>query len=261
MPHKAQPALLEPDEPQPFEIGGRDGASPFLIACDHAGRALPRVLGSLGLSPEDLARHIAWDIGAGAVARRLGHLLDAIVVTQPYSRLVIDCNRPLGAPDSIVTQSERTLIPGNRHLARSDSEARARAIFHPYHDQIRSELDRRERLGRSSILVAMHSFTPLFDSLPRPWHVGVLFNRDARVAEALLRLLRRVDGLVVGCNEPYAASALTDYSLVHHGENRGIPCVEIEIRQDLISDEAGQQEWAGRLAPLLSAAVAQALDA
>ena len=246
--------LLGEDEPRPFEVTGRNGLSRFVIGCDHAGRRLPRALGTLGLSPTELQSHIAWDIGAQAVARRLGALLDALVVWQPYSRLVIDCNRPLEAPDSIVSISERTVIPGNRALASTDVQLRQRGIFQPYHDEIRGELDRREHLGRACVFVAMHSFTPVFHDLARPWHAGVLFNRDARLAEPLLRLLRDEPGLNVGCNEPYAASELSDYSLVNHGEGRGIPCVELEIRQDLIADEAGQAAWAERLARLLPAA-------
>jgi predicted N-formylglutamate amidohydrolase len=264
-------SLLGKDEPAPFEATGRDGASPFVLVCDHAGRRLPRALGSLGLSAVELESHIAWDIGAEAVARRLAALLDAVLFWQRYSRLVIDCNRPLSAADSIVTLSERTAIPGNRGLGRADIEARKREIFQPYHDQIRGELDRREARGRAAILVTVHSFTPVFKDDPRPWHAGVLFNRDARLAELLLPLLRHEGdlhegdlhggdleegGLLIGRNEPYAASALSDYSLVEHGERRDIPCVELEIRQDLISDEAGQAAWAARLARLLPVAAA-----
>jgi predicted N-formylglutamate amidohydrolase len=249
-------SLLGTDEPAPFEAAGHAGSSPFVLVCDHAGRRLPRALGSLGLSAVDLESHIAWDVGAEAVARRLAALLDAVVFWQRYSRLVIDCNRPLSAPDSIVTLSERTAVPGNRGLGRAYIEARKREIFQPYHDQIRAELDRREAGGRATILVTVHSFTPVFKDHRRPWHAGVLFNRDSRLAELLLPLLRDEGGLVVGCNEPYAASALTDYSLVEHGERRDLPCVELEIRQDLISGEAGQKAWAERLARLLPAAAA-----
>jgi predicted N-formylglutamate amidohydrolase len=250
----APASLLGEDEPPPFEVVGRDGRSPFVVTCDHAGRRLPRSLGSLGLSAEELTSHIAWDIGAGGVARRLATALDAFVAWQRYSRLVIDCNRPLGAVDSIATRSERSLIPGNQNLRQDDAESRAREIFHPYHDQIRGELDRRSEAGRPSIFVAVHSFTPVFLDVARPWHVGVLYNRDSRLAEPLLRLLQGEGDLVVGCNEPYAVSDLSDFSLVHHGEQRAIPHVEIEIRQDLIADDAGQMAWAERLAPLLLAA-------
>ncbi len=249
--HSASPDLLAADEPAAFEVAGREGRSPFVIACDHAGRDIPRALGSLGLPEAVLASHVAWDIGAGGVARRLGAALGAVVVWQRYSRLVIDCNRPLDAPDSIAARSERVVIPGNQDVAPGEAEARARAVFHPYHDAIRAELDGRRAAGRPSVYVAVHSFTPVFLDVARPWHVGVLYNRDARLAEPLLRLLRSEGDLVVGCNEPYAVSDATDFSVVHHGEQRGIPHVELEIRQDLVADDAGQIAWAARLARLL----------
>jgi predicted N-formylglutamate amidohydrolase len=247
-------AVLQEGEPRPFEVAGRGGHSPFVLGCDHAGRGIPRSLGSLGLGAKELVSHIAWDIGAGKVARLLAAELGAVVVWQRYSRLVIDCNRPLKASDSIVTRSERTSVPGNQNLGPVEAASRAREIFHPYHDQIRTELETRKAAGRPAIFVAMHSFTPVFMDVARPWHVGVLYNRDARLAEPLLGLLRREGDLEVGCNEPYAASAETDFSIVEHGEQRGIPHVELEIRQDLISDDAGQIAWAKRLARLLTIA-------
>ncbi len=249
-----QTNLLQNDEPAPFELTGRDGRSPFVVICDHAGRRLPRALGGLGLPEAALGTHIAWDIGAGGVAERLATRLDAFLIRQRYSRLVIDCNRPLDAVDSITSLSERTPIPGNRHLAPDAAQARAREIFHPYHDQIRGELDRRREIGRPGLLVAVHSFTPIFLDVARPWHIGILYNRDARLAEPLLGLLHDEGDLVVGRNQPYAVSDLTDFSVVHHGERRGVPHVEIEIRQDLIADLAGQNAWAERLARLLPAA-------
>ena len=246
--------LLGADDPPPFDLSGRDAPSPFVIICDHASRRLPRALDSLGLSSGALATHIAWDIGALGVARALASALDAFVAWQRYSRLVIDCNRPLSSADSIVQRSERTDVPGNANLTAADAAARAAEIFRPYHAEIRNHLDTRRAAHRPALLVSVHSFTPVFLDVARPWHCGVLFNRDARLAEPLLRLLRDEPGLVVGCNEPYAASDLTDFSLVHHGEARDIPCVEIEIRQDLIDDPAAQNAWAQRLARLLPAA-------
>jgi predicted N-formylglutamate amidohydrolase len=246
--------LLSGDDEGPFDVQGREGRSPFFIICDHAERRLPRALGNLGLSEADLSTHIAWDIGAGGVARSLAAKLDACVVWQRYSRLAIDCNRALSAPDSIATRSERTSVPGNKDVGPSEAEARAREIFHPYHDGIARLLDERAAARRLTILVAMHSFTPVFLDVPRPWQVGVLSNRDRRVAEPLLRALRAEGDLVVGDNEPYAVTDDSDFSINHHGERRGLPCVEIEIRQDLVANEAGQRAWAERFARLLVAA-------
>jgi predicted N-formylglutamate amidohydrolase len=219
---------------------------------------LPRALGTLGLSEDERARHIAWDIGALGVAQRLAATLDAPLVWQRYSRLVIDCNRPLDARDSIATRSERTAIPGNVDLGPAATAARAAEIFHPYHAEIGAALDRRKEEGRPTILVAVHSFTPTFMDVARPWHVGVLSNRDRRVAAPLLALLRREDDLGdlrVGDNQPYAVTDTSDFSINHHGDRRGLPHVELEIRQDLIADDAGQRAWATRLARLLPAAI------
>jgi predicted N-formylglutamate amidohydrolase len=249
--------LLAHDEVAPLEIQTveGDGPSPFVIICDHAGKSIPRSLGDLGLPAAELERHIAWDIGAGGVARRLGAELGAHTVWQRYSRLVIDCNRPLDAPDSIARRSENILIPGNQDVGPAAAEERARAIFHPYHDEIRRTLDRRHAAGRLTVLISVHSFTPVFMEVARAWHVGVLYNRDSRVATPLLQALRDEGDLVVGDNQPYAAGDLTDYSIVNHGERRGIPHVELEIRQDLIGDERGQQAWAERFARILPAAI------
>jgi predicted N-formylglutamate amidohydrolase len=246
--------LLSPDEASPLDVQGADGRSPFFIICDHAGRRIPRALGTLGLAEDQLARHIAWDLGAAGVAQRLGIALGAPVMLQRYSRLVIDCNRPLDAPDSIVAESERTPIPGNQSVDPAAAAERADAIFHPYHDEIRRALDQRAAAGLPTILVAMHSFTPVFLDVARSWHAGVLYNRDARLAKPLLEALRGEGDLVVGDNEPYAASDATDYSIVNHGERRGLPYVELEIRQDLIADGQGQEAWAARFARLLPVA-------
>jgi predicted N-formylglutamate amidohydrolase len=246
--------MLAPDEPAPFEVWRRSARSCFVVICDHAGRELPRSLGSLGVSAEELSSHIAWDIGVAAVARRLADALDAELIMQRYSRLVIDCNRPLDAPDSIVSLSGGVAIPGNRRVTPAEAEERARRVFEPYHQQIRRTLDDRERRGQRSVLVALHSFTPELLGTARPWHAGVLYQRDARLARPLLELLRQEPLLEVGDNQPYAASDLTDFSIIEHGERRGLPHVEIEIRQDLIGDEPGQQLWAERFTRLLRSA-------
>jgi predicted N-formylglutamate amidohydrolase len=244
--------LLEPDEPSAVEVFNEASPGPFLIVCDHAGRALPRALGNLGLSEEDLRAHIAWDIGAAGVARYLATALQSPLFLQRYSRLVIDCNRPLSAPDSIPVKSGGVVIPGNEQVSRLDAAERARTIFHPYHECIAELVDRRERY----LLVSVHSFTPELYGVQRPFHAGVLYENDERLAAPLLELLRKESGLSVGDNEPYAASRATDYAIIEYGETRGAPYVELEVRQDLIADDAGQALWAERLARLLRIASA-----
>ena len=240
--------VLAEDEPAPFMVERESGASPFVLICDHASRRIPRALGDLGVAASELSRHIAWDIGALGVASKLSSLLDATLIAQTYSRLVIDCNRPLTSPTSITLRSERTDVPGNRDLSPDDRAARANEIFAPYHARISAELDRRKAAGRPTALISMHSFTPVFTDVARPWHVGMLYHRDARLAHALLELIRGEGPWNVGDNEPYSVSDGTDYAIPVHGEARGLPHVEIEVRQDLIETEAGQAAWAQRLA-------------
>src|SRR6478609_10129472 len=254
-PSTATPPLLAPDEPPAFEVIEDQARSPFLITCDHAGKRLPRALGTLGLPESELSRHIAWDLGAAPVARLLARELGAFAIWQTYSRLVIDCNRPLDVPSSIPVISEYTVVPGNQELSPGQKAERARAIFHPYHDRIVSEFERRARVAQPSVFIAVHSFTPPFKGVSRPWHTGMLYNRDVRLGRALIELLRG-EGWVVGDNEPYAVSDLSDYGVVVYGEKRGIAHVELEIRQDLLESEAGQIEWAKRFARLLPGACA-----
>jgi predicted N-formylglutamate amidohydrolase len=197
---------------------------------------------------------VAWDIGAAGVAERLGRLLGAFVILQTYSRLVIDCNRPLDAQSSIATKSEHTVVPGNQGITRTEAELRAEAIFRPYHRRIALELERLQREGRATVFVAVHSFTPRFLGVERAWHAGVLYGKDARLGRVVLELLRQESELIVGDNEPYAVSELTDYGIVQHAERRGLLCVELEIRQDLIGDAEGQASWAERLARVLRVA-------
>lgn len=246
-----QAGLLHSDEPAPCQVVNAQGSSRYLIICDHAGRQIPRRLGTLGLSDNDLQRHIAWDIGAAEVALALGRSLDACVILQTYSRLIIDCNRPFSSPGSIVSLSEDTPIPGNVGIDATAVAQRQHEIFQPYHGRIREQLDARRRRGDAPWLICMHSFTPVFRGVVRSWHAGVLYNRDPRLAQAVLAGLRRERGLLVGDNEPYAASDATDYAIPVHGEALELPHAGIEIRQDLIAEAAGQQQWAQRLADLL----------
>ncbi len=250
-PAQAGGHLLEPGEPAPVTVHNEAGRSDFLLVADHAGNTVPRALGELGVSATDRQRHIAWDIGIAGVGRRLADALDATLIQQNYSRLVIDCNRPLGVPSSIAEISEATPIPGNVGLGDKDKEKRVREIFRPYHDRIDAELDRRKQAGRKVALIALHSFTPVFKGVARPWHAAVLYNRDPGLSHKLKVLLNAEQKFPVGENAPYSVSDASDYTIPVHGERRAVPHVLIEIRQDLIAGAGGQQEWASRLARLL----------
>ncbi len=243
--------LLGAGDPPPFAIERRQGSSNFVIAVDHASARMPRRLADLGLPPTQLRRHIAWDIGALAVAQRISAALDAPLVAQNYSRLVIDCNRDPGVSSSIPESSEAIAIPGNVGLGAEEAAARRREIFDPYHEALRGLLDERLAAGRATILVAQHTMTDIYHGARRAMHGAVLYNRDRRFAGLVLDELRRESGLIIADNEPYFVSDTTDYTIPHHGEARGLPHVEIEIRQDLVAEEAGQAEWAQRIARAL----------
>jgi predicted N-formylglutamate amidohydrolase len=249
--------LLSGGEPEPVTVYNSGGRSPFLLVADHAGRAIPRALGRLGVAETELRRHIAWDIGIAGVACLLADALDAVLIRQNYSRLVIDCNRPLGTPSSIPEISELTKISGNVNLSEIDKAGRADEIFWPYHQRIESELHLRHRVQRVTVLIALHSFTPIFKGEARPWHVAILYNRDPRLSRYLIALLKKETGLIVGNNEPYFVSDSTDYTIPRHGERHGLPHALIEVRQDLIAEEKGQYNWAMRLARLLPLAHGQ----
>jgi len=250
---------LEPGEAPVIERNTA-GPSPFLLVCDHFGRRIPPQLGDLGLPETELARHIAWDVGIAGVAERLADALDAHLIAQRYSRLVIDCNRPPGAESSIPLVSEATTIPGNDGLTRAKAEQRQRLIFDPYHARIDAAISARLAAGRPTVLLALHSFTPVYHGMARPWHIGTLYQHDRVLPPLLLAELRRESGLVVGDNQPYAVSDGTDYSIPVHGEARGLINSGIEIRQDQITSEDGQAEWAERLARVLTAIEATLRD-
>jgi predicted N-formylglutamate amidohydrolase len=243
--------LLAPDEPSPVLECGGSGGSSFVIVVDHASARIPRALGTLGLAATELERHIAWDIGSLNLARELGAALDAVVIAQNYSRLVIDCNRDPRVASSIVQLSEHTPVPGNVNLTPADVTLRRREIFEPYHARIRAVLDARQAVGQATILVSQHTMTDVFKGVRRPMHAAVLYNRDRRFAGCVLELLRRDSALVIGDNAPYVLSDETDYTIPQHAEARGLLHVEIEVRQDLVRDEPGQRAWARRLSASL----------
>jgi predicted N-formylglutamate amidohydrolase len=244
--------LLGTEDVPPVREYNEAGRSPFFLSCDHYGRLIPHVLGDLGLPESELTRHIAWDIGIAGVAEALSEQLDAHLIVQRYSRLVIDCNRPPHVAGSIPRISEATTIPGNEGLSREAAELRRAEIYDPYHRRIDAIIDARREAGLPTVLVSLHSFTPVYAGIARPWHIGTLYHRDTHLPPLVLKSLRAEGDLVVGDNEPYAVSDDTDYTIPVHAEARGLINTGIEIRQDLISDPAGEKAWADRLARIFT---------
>lgn len=242
--------LLEADEPPPVIEYRPNGGSAFVIAVDHAGRRMPRRLGSLGLPRAELERHTAWDLGALAVAMRVSAALDAPLVAQEYSRLVIDCNRTPGSETSIPTMAESLAVPGNIGLSDDEIAARRLEIFEPYHARLRALLRARQAAQRPTFLVTQHTMTDVLKGARRQMHAAVLYEHDRRLAGVVLEMLRRDEKLLIAENEPYLVQ-LTHYTVPHHAESHGLPYVEVEIRQDLVAEEAGQAEWARRIAQAL----------
>lgn len=232
-----------------------NGNSPFVVAVDHASNRIPERWGTLGLSAAERIRHIAWDPGALAVSLRLIDLLDATVVQSTVSRLVIDCNRDADAPDLIAKVSETTVVPGNADLAAEERRLRIDTVHAPFHTAIDTVLDRRKAEDVETILVCMHSFTPVFKGVARPWPIGLIHGRDMGYTAALRDALAAEDpSLNIGWNEPYSALNGVTYTLEHHGDGRGLPSTMIEVRNDELASPAGVDLWAGRLARGLAAA-------
>ncbi len=252
--------LLHAADSQPIAVHRAGADATFLFTCDHAGRLIPRRLGRLGLPQTALDLHIAWDIGAGALTERLSQSLGACGVLQRYSRLVIDCNRAPERPDAAPAVSDGVAIPGNVGLTPDALAERVQAIHTPYHTAIAGELDARQARGLPTIVVFMHSFTPRMGGQDRPWHLGVLHRDGSRFSAIVLELLSQAPGMVIGDNQPYAMDDV-DYSAPLHAIGRGLDYLELEVRQDLIADEAGQARIADLLQVVLPQALAQlALD-
>ena len=242
-------ALIGPDEGPAFEVC--EGEGPFVIACEHASNRLPRALGSLGLAPADLDRHIAWDPGAAEVADGLAARLGGDLVKQRFSRLAIDCNRSPELPDAIAVLSEDTTIPGNLGLGAEARADRVAAFWTPFHAAVETLIDRRLGAQRPTVLATVHSFTPVYRGVARPWHVGIISTDERSLADAVLAVLRRDPTLVVGDNEPYSARDNVDYTIRRHGRDRGLPHVMIEIRNDLVRTAKDIAGWIERLSGAL----------
>jgi predicted N-formylglutamate amidohydrolase len=244
--------LLGRCDPLPFSVTNQGGSAPFLLLGDHAGRAIPKALGDLGVAPEAMDRHIAWDIGVSGLGRKLAARLDACFVEQTYSRLVLDCNRKVGAADRAPAVSDGVAIPGNAGMSAGDLAVREREIYTPYQNAIAAALD--ARAGRPTWLVSLHSFTPVMAGLARPWRMGVLHRNDSDLSRRMLALLKAELGDAAGDNQPYAMDG-TDNTVPLHADPRGLDYLEIEVRQDLLADDAGQEAAAALIARLLPRAI------
>ena len=245
------PPLLGPDDPPPVTVLNPDSESALLLVCDHATRAVPKALDQLGLTEEQLCRHIAYDIGAAEVTKRLAARFGATAVLSGYSRLVIDPNRALDDPTAIPVVSDDVIIPGNRALDAAEEQRRVEAIFNPYHAAIAAEVARRRARGQVPAMVSIHSFTPMMRGVARPWHVGVLWDRDPRIPLPLIERLRADGRWCVGDNEPYSGRNTAGGTVETHATPAGLPNVLIEVRQDLIAIAEGVALWAGVLGDAL----------
>lgn len=244
--------LLAPGDPPAVEFFRAEGKAPVLLTCDHASRRVPHRLRSLGLDAATLAQHIGWDIGAAAVTRALAERLDAPAILAGYSRLVVDCNRALEDPTSIPAVSDGIAVPGNRDLAPEMRAGRVDALFRPYHAAIEQALDAFAQRGVHPAVLSIHSFTPMMNGIARPWHVGILWDKDPRIPVPVLAALRADPAIVVGDNEPYSAREPAGYTVRTHAVGRGLPHLAVELRQDLIAEDAGALGWARRLARALT---------
>ncbi len=236
-------SLLSPGEPPPFKIVNPLAETPVLFVCDHASCRFPQSLGDMGLDPFARRCHLAVDIGAGPLTERLAGSLGITAVLTRYSRLVVDCNRQLLDPSAFLEFGDGVVVPGNRNLRASEKKFRSDAIYWPYHRAIDEQLQRLKVVGPPPAFISMHSFTPVLNGVSRPWQVGVLWDTDRRLSDLFLDDLREA-GFEVGDNKPYSGKAPQDFTTDHHAQDIGLPHVGIEIRQDLIDDEAGVNEIA-----------------
>ncbi|MCO5730336.1 N-formylglutamate amidohydrolase [Rhizobium sp. SSA_523] len=243
--------LLTEEEGSPVAVENAQGTSEVLLVCEHAGKKLPAALGALGLSDEALSSHIAWDPGALAVSRLMARTLDAMLIHQRYSRLVFDCNRPPGSEGAIRAVSETYEIPGNADLSEAEKAARAELLYHPFQNRIRDEIAHRKQRGQTTVLVTIHSFTPVYFGKPRAVEIGILHDADSRLADGMLAAAAGTSQFAVERNQPYGPADGVTHTLALHALPAGLLNVMIEIRNDLIADAAGQSVAADFLSGLL----------
>ncbi len=250
--------LLSLSDPPAVNLINENGSSHAVLLCDHASNKIPSKLGNLGLTPSQLADHISWDPGAAEVARLLSTKLDAPLVMSGYSRLVIDCNRLPLSIESIPEQSSTVPILHNQGITANEKNIRVKTLFEPYHQAINQLLDK--RTSQPTVLLSIHSFTPVLNNKKRPWHIGISYGSDRRLAEHMLKALSFSRNIIIGNNQPYPIENHIDYTIPIHGERRGIPHIMIELRQDGIKTVPGIEAWAETLAEAYFQIETEALD-
>lgn len=243
--------LLTEAEGAPVAVENPEASSPFLLVCEHASRRLPEKMGTLGLSPDALSSHIAWDPGALAVSQLLVKNLDAALIYQRFSRLVYDCNRPPEAEAAMPSVSEVFEIPGNAAISAAERAARTDALYVPFRNELADFIAARKASGRPPVLVTMHSFTPVYHGRQRDVEIGILHDTDKRLAASMLAAAEKTRRFDVRRNEPYGPADGVTHTLIEHGLKNGLLNVMIEIRNDLVSDEIGQKVMADYLTGLL----------
>ena len=236
-------ALLTASEPSPFYVVNPLSESPVLLVCDHASCRFPQALGDMGLDPFARRCHLAIDIGAGKLTETIAKSLGVTAVIAQYSRLVVDCNRQLMDPGAFLEYGDGILVPGNRNLSQAEKDARANAIYWPYHNAIDDQIKRLQALGPDPAFISVHSFTPVLNGIARDIQMGVLWDKDSRLSDIFIEEFRAA-GFLTGDNEPYSGRAPQDFTIDHHAEEIGLPHVGIEVRQDLIDDIAGVDDIA-----------------
>jgi len=243
--------LIGRDDPPPFVVLHEHGEAPALVVCDHASRAFPKALGRLGLPELPSWQHIAWDIGAGELARGISNALDAPAVLAGYSRLIVDCNRLPDDVEAFREQGGGWVIPGNQGLSEFDKRLRLACFFDPYHECIAAMLGGYRARRVTPLVISIHTFTPEYEGRLRPWQAGILWDKDERSADFIIKGLRAIEGLSVGDNEPYSGKHPSDYTIDHHAEGAGLPHVCIEVRQDQLESPAGTERWIRLLSGLI----------
>ena len=237
---------------KPYKIFKSNGTNRVIILCDHASNYIPPKYKNLGLENNQIQKHIGWDIGAANVAKKISKSLDATLIMSGYSRLLIDCNRPFGVPEAFIKKSENTIIPGNFNLTKKEKTYRAKKYCIPYRNKIENIIKFRMKKNIIPIIVSIHSFTPVYNGKSRPWHLGLLFRKEKRVFSLLIKELQKDKSIKTGINQPYKCNLKGDFSIPYFAELKGLPCILLEIRQDLINSKSGVIKWSKKIFKLIN---------